>query len=101
MYHPSLAAAQTLDIVMDCVSPRNIDEVVLVLKKEILKTQEENGRTDGNDEYRQMVIHAIHSCAVKVTVFVCNGPISIYRQMVIHAIHSCAVKVTAFSSRSS
>jgi coatomer subunit beta len=30
---------KTLDIALDLVSPKNIDEVILVLKKEIQKTQ--------------------------------------------------------------
>jgi coatomer subunit beta len=30
---------KTLDIVLDLVSPKNIEEVILVLKKEISKTQ--------------------------------------------------------------
>ena len=30
---------KTLDIVLDLVSPKNIEEVILVLKKEITKTQ--------------------------------------------------------------
>eukprot|EP00947_MAST-08B_sp_MAST-8B-sp1_P006028 g6028.t1 len=56
---------KTLAIAMDCVSPRNIDEVVLVLKKEIVKTQDKTKAGDGAGEYRQMLIQAIHACAVK------------------------------------
>ena len=56
---------KTLAIAMDCVSPRNIDEVVLVLKKEIVKTQDKAKAGDGAEEYRQMLIQAIHACAVK------------------------------------
>ncbi|KAK8597400.1 hypothetical protein V6N13_094812 [Hibiscus sabdariffa] len=47
----------TLDIVLELISPRNINEVVLTLKKQVMKTQRE--------EYRQMLIQAIHSCAIK------------------------------------
>ena len=53
---------KTLDIALDLLTPRNIDEVVIMLKKEILKTQGRDG--DGGD-YRQMLVQAVHSCAVK------------------------------------
>lgn len=54
---------KTLDIVLDLITPRNINEVVLTLKKEVVKTQ--SGELEKNGEYRQMLIQAIHSCAVK------------------------------------
>lgn len=54
---------KTLDIVLELVTNRNINEVVLTLKKEVVRTQ--NGELEKNGEYRQMLIQAIHSCAVK------------------------------------
>lgn len=54
---------KTLDFAMDLVTPRNIDEVILLLKKEINRTQ--SAEMDKAGEYRQVLIHAIHSCAVK------------------------------------
>lgn len=54
---------KTLDIALDLITSRNIDEVVMVLKKEIMKTQ--NTDTERGPEYRQMLVAAIHSCAVK------------------------------------
>ncbi|XVF35735.1 hypothetical protein REPUB_Repub18cG0171900 [Reevesia pubescens] len=54
---------KTLDIVLELVTPRNINEVVLTLKKEVVKTQ--SGELEKNGEYRQMLIQAIHSCAIK------------------------------------
>ncbi len=56
---------KTLDITMDLVSPRNINEVVLLLKKEIVKTQSKDMDRAIANEYRQMLIKSIHSCAVK------------------------------------
>eukprot|EP00276_Gloeochaete_wittrockiana_P009677 CAMPEP_0184646384 /NCGR_PEP_ID=MMETSP0308-20130426/3086_1 /TAXON_ID=38269 /ORGANISM="Gloeochaete witrockiana, Strain SAG 46.84" /LENGTH=962 /DNA_ID=CAMNT_0027076361 /DNA_START=108 /DNA_END=2996 /DNA_ORIENTATION=- len=53
---------KTLDIALELINPRNIEEVVLFLKKEVMKTQSSK-ETSG--EYRQMLIQAIHSCAVK------------------------------------
>ncbi|XP_050216540.1 coatomer subunit beta-1 [Mercurialis annua] len=54
---------KTLEIVLELITPRNISEVVLSLKKEVVKTQ--SGELEKNGEYRQMLIQAIHSCAVK------------------------------------
>lgn len=54
---------KTLDLAMDLVTPRNIDDVVQLLKKEINKTQ--TGDFDKAGAYRQMLVQAIHSCAVK------------------------------------
>ncbi|XP_072983545.1 coatomer subunit beta-1 [Typha latifolia] len=54
---------KVLDIVLELITPRNIDEVVLVLKKEVVKTQ--SGELEKNGEYRQMLVQAIHSCAIK------------------------------------
>jgi coatomer subunit beta len=54
---------KTLDIVLDLITPRNVDEVVMSLKKEVVKTQ--NLEHEKNGEYRQMLVQAIHSCAIK------------------------------------
>jgi coatomer subunit beta len=61
---PSLAIRRkTLQLALDLVSLKNIDEVVQVLKKEIARTQAKELEKQG--EYRQMLIHAVHTCAVK------------------------------------
>lgn len=54
---------KTLDIVLELITPRNISEVILTLKKEVVKTQ--GGELEKNGEYRQILIQAIHSCAIK------------------------------------
>ncbi|KAL7110018.1 hypothetical protein ACP275_06G211500 [Erythranthe tilingii] len=54
---------KTLDIVLELITPRNVNEVVLTLKKEVMKTQ--SGELEKNGEYRQILIQAIHSCAIK------------------------------------
>ncbi|EXC28846.1 Coatomer subunit beta-1 [Morus notabilis] len=54
---------KTLDIVLDLITHRNVDEVVLLLKKEVVKTQ--SGEHEKNGEYRQMLVQAIHTCAIK------------------------------------
>ncbi|KAG1326885.1 coatomer subunit beta-1 [Cocos nucifera] len=54
---------KTLDIALDLITPRNVDEVVLTLKKEVVKTQSVGHEKNG--EYRQMLVQAIHSCALR------------------------------------
>ena len=54
---------RTLEIAVELICPRNIQEVMVLLKKELASLQ-------GTDEpakieYRQLLIKAIHSCAVK------------------------------------
>ncbi|CAA7409863.1 unnamed protein product [Spirodela intermedia] len=54
---------KTIDIALELITPRNVDEVVMTLKKEVVKTQ--SGELEKNGEYRQMLVQAIHSCAIK------------------------------------
>ncbi|CAH0480846.1 unnamed protein product [Peronospora belbahrii] len=61
---PSLdICKKVLEIAMDLVSVRNIDEVVTHLKREVVKTQDKTREKAG--EYRHLLIKAIHACAVK------------------------------------
>ncbi|KAK8969188.1 Coatomer subunit beta-1 [Platanthera guangdongensis] len=53
---------KTLDIALELITPRNVDEVVSTLKK-VMKTQ--SGELEKNGEYRQMLVQAIHTCAMK------------------------------------
>uniref|UniRef100_A0A061RS83 Coatomer subunit beta n=1 Tax=Tetraselmis sp. GSL018 TaxID=582737 RepID=A0A061RS83_9CHLO len=56
--------AKTLELALELVDKRNIDEVVMVLKKEVVKTQNaDSGEKQG--EYRQLLVQSIHSCAVR------------------------------------
>ncbi|CAA2999016.1 coatomer subunit beta-1-like [Olea europaea subsp. europaea] len=54
---------KTFDIVLELITPRNVNEVVLTLKKEVTKTQ--SGELEKNGEYCRILIQAIHSCAIK------------------------------------
>jgi coatomer subunit beta len=54
---------KALEIAMDMVSSKNVEEVVLLLKKELSKTVDQE--YEKNNEYRQLLIHAIHQCAIK------------------------------------
>lgn len=54
---------KALSIAMDMVTSRNVEEVVMLLKKELAKTVDE--QYEKNNEYRSLLIHSIHQCAIK------------------------------------
>lgn len=57
---------KTLDIATELISPSNIDEAMLVLKKELSGVQSSSSSNESSDaEYRIMLIQSIHKCAVK------------------------------------
>ncbi len=70
---PDLAVRKKcLTLCMDVVSNRNVAEVMAFLKKEVLKTHDKEFEKvflflihEKNAEYRQILINAIHQCAIK------------------------------------
>lgn len=54
---------KSLSIAMEMISSRNVEEVVLLLKKELMKTVDE--QYEKNPEYRSLLISSIHSAAIK------------------------------------
>lgn len=54
---------KALELAMDMVSSKNVEEVVMLLKKELAKTVDE--QYEKNNEYRSLIIHSIHQCAMK------------------------------------
>ncbi|TVY42157.1 Coatomer subunit beta [Lachnellula subtilissima] len=54
---------KALGIALEMVSSKNVEEVVLLLKKELTKTVDQE--YEKNNEYRQLLIHSIHQCAIK------------------------------------
>lgn len=54
---------KTLDIALDLITARNISEVVGLLKKELMKTQDKDMEKGG--EYRQLLVQSIHTCAMR------------------------------------
>ncbi|KZT30989.1 coatomer protein [Neolentinus lepideus HHB14362 ss-1] len=54
---------KAMNIVLRMVSSRNVEEVVLFLKKQLQRTQEQE--FEKNSEYRQLLIQSIHVCAIK------------------------------------
>lgn len=64
---------KTLNLAMDLVSSRNIEEMVLVLKKEISKTH--NVEHEDTGKYRQLLVRTLHSCCIRVSLiqYICNS----------------------------
>ncbi|KAL9094313.1 MAG: hypothetical protein Q9165_003454 [Trypethelium subeluteriae] len=54
---------KALTLALEMVSSKNVEEVVLLLKKELSKTVDE--QYEKNNEYRSLLIYSIHQCAIK------------------------------------
>lgn len=54
---------KAIGIVLNLISSRNVEEVVLSLKKQLQRTQEQE--FEKAPEYRQLLIQSIHVCAVR------------------------------------
>lgn len=54
---------KTLNLALDLVSSRNIEEMVLVLKKEVSKTH--NVEHEDTGKYRQLLVRTLHTCCIK------------------------------------
>ncbi|KAK6511904.1 coatomer subunit beta [Arthrobotrys musiformis] len=61
---------KALDITLNMVSSRNVEDVVMLLKKELAKTVDQE--YEKNAEYRQLLIHAIHNCAIRFSEVAAN-----------------------------
>uniref|UniRef100_A0A7S2UK79 Coatomer subunit beta n=1 Tax=Attheya septentrionalis TaxID=420275 RepID=A0A7S2UK79_9STRA len=58
---------KVLDVSMDIVTSRNVADVVSLLKREVTKTEQDSDNTNESKGavYRNMLIRAIHGCAVR------------------------------------
>ena len=57
---------KTLGLVMDSLTSRNVDEVIAMLKKEVMKTQADaTSDSESQSKYRQLLIQSIHSAALR------------------------------------
>ena len=54
---------KALALAIDMVGPRNIEEVMQVLKREVVRAQESD--LEHGDEYKHLLIQAIHKCATR------------------------------------
>jgi coatomer subunit beta len=56
---------KVLDIAMDAVTIRNVQDVVTVLKREVTKTMEDSDTDGKGSVYRNLLIRSIHGCAAR------------------------------------
>ncbi|WWC65786.1 uncharacterized protein I303_108408 [Kwoniella dejecticola CBS 10117] len=61
---------KALGIALEMVTSRNVEDVVLFLKKQLQGTLDQE--FDKNLEYRQLLIQSIHSCAIKFSEVASN-----------------------------
>lgn len=54
---------KTLALAIDLVGPRNIEEVMTLLKREVVRSQETE--MEHGEEYKTLLIQAIHKCATR------------------------------------
>lgn len=54
---------KTLTLAIDLVGPRNIEEVMALLKREVIRAQETE--MEYGEEYKNLLIQAIHKCATR------------------------------------
>ncbi|KAI8824581.1 adaptin N terminal region-domain-containing protein [Fimicolochytrium jonesii] len=82
-----------VDIALEMVSNRNVSEVVGLLKQELVKTHDEE--YEKTNEYRQLLISAIHSCAIKFSE-VAADVVHVLMEFVGESHNAAAVDVMAF-----
>ncbi|OWF52961.1 coatomer subunit beta-like [Mizuhopecten yessoensis] len=54
---------KTLSLALELVTSRNMEEMVLVLKKEVVKTN--NVEHEDTGKYRQLLVRTLHQCCIK------------------------------------
>lgn len=86
---------------MELVSSRNIEEMVLVLKKEVAKTHNIVEHED-TGKYRQLLVRTLHSCCIKVSF--CQSVFekrlqSVNEFMYVIVVKDLPIKFTLFSSQ--
>lgn len=78
---------------MDLVTGRNVEEAVGFLKKELVKTHDQE--YEKNTEYRQLLIQSIHSCAIKFPN-VASNVVHVLMEFIADSSNASAVDVIAF-----
>ncbi|KAK9352902.1 adaptin N terminal region-domain-containing protein [Lipomyces doorenjongii] len=84
---------KALDIALEMISSKNVQEVILLLKKELSKTIDQD--YEKNNEYRQLLIHCIHQCAIKFAE-VAASVVDLLMDFISEFNNSSAVDVIAF-----
>jgi coatomer subunit beta len=59
---------KTLELVLDLITSKNIDEVVMILKKEVTSSNDGSSETEEASDlssYRQALVKTLHACSIK------------------------------------
>lgn len=100
---------KALEIALKMVTSRNVEQVISLLKKDLIKTVEQDYEkvqippglhrftyTRGqNNEYRQLLIHAIHTCAIRYSEVAASG-IQVLMEFISEFSNTSAVDVISF-----
>ncbi|KAK4508049.1 hypothetical protein PRZ48_001786 [Zasmidium cellare] len=84
---------KALELAMDMVSSKNVEEVVMLLKKELGKTVDE--QYEKNNEYRSLLIHSIHQCAIRFSE-IAESVVGLLMDFISDFNNSSAVDVISF-----
>lgn len=84
---------KALGIALEMVSGKNVQEIVMLLKKELSKTVDE--QYEKNTEYRQLLIQSIHQCAIKFSE-IAESVVDVLMDFVADFNNSSAVDVISF-----
>jgi coatomer subunit beta len=84
---------KALGIAMEMVSSKNVQEIVMLLKKELAKTV--NEQYEKNAEYRQLLIQSIHHCAIKFSE-IAASVVDVLMDFIADFNNSSAVDVISF-----
>lgn len=84
---------KALSIALEMVSSKNVQEVIMLLKKELTKTVDE--QYEKNAEYRQLLIHSIHQCAIKFSE-IAASVVDVLMDFIADFNNSAAVDVISF-----
>jgi coatomer subunit beta len=84
---------KALGIALEMVSSKNVEEIVMLLKKELSKTV--NEQYEKNTEYRQLLIQSIHQCAIKFSE-IAASVVDVLMDFIVDFNNSAAVDVISF-----
>ncbi|KAM3581281.1 coatomer subunit beta [Umbelopsis sp. WA50703] len=84
---------KAIRIALEMTSTRNVQDVVLFLKKELAKTHDQE--YEKNNEYRQLLIQSIHACAINFSEVAANV-VHVLMEFLSDSNNPSAVDVIAF-----
>ena len=84
---------KALGIALEMVSSKNVQEIVMLLKKELSKTVDE--QYEKNTEYRQLLIQSIHHCAIKFSE-IAASVVDVLMDFIVDFNNNAAIEVISF-----